>query len=62
MHSVEEFAEQTRLNPQELLQAIKTRRSIRQFTKEPVTTLVIGHPDVKYYRTSHRNPAVVIKA
>lgn len=29
---------------------------------KPVTTLVIGYPAVKYHRTAHRNPAVVIKA
>lgn len=28
----------------------------------PVTTLVIGYSAVKYHRTAHRNPAVVIKA
>ncbi len=36
-NSAENFAEQTRLDPQELLSAIKTRRSIRQFTDEPVS-------------------------
>lgn len=38
---VEEFTEQTRLNPDELLNAIKTRRTIRQFTEEPVAKEVI---------------------
>ncbi len=36
-NAAEDFSEQTRLNPQELLSAIKTRRSIRQFTDEPVS-------------------------
>lgn len=38
---VEEFAEQTRLNPDELLNAIKTRRTIRQFTGEAVSKEII---------------------
>lgn len=38
---VEEFTEQTRLNPQELLSAIKTRRTIRQFTSEPVDQKIV---------------------
>lgn len=38
---IEEFSEQTRLNPQELLSAIKTRRTIRQFTAEEVPQNVI---------------------
>ena len=38
---VEEFSEQTRLNPEELLKAIKTRRTIRQFTEEKIPQNVI---------------------
>ena len=33
---VEEFDEQVRLDPKQLMQAIKTRRTIRQFTDKPV--------------------------
>lgn len=39
--SVEEFAVQTRLNPDELMNAIKTRRTIRQFTAEDVSKEII---------------------
>lgn len=38
---VEEFDKQVRLNPQELMEAIKTRRTIRQFTNKPVPQEVI---------------------
>lgn len=38
---VEEFASQTRLNPQELLAAIKTRRTVRQFTDQTVSKEII---------------------
>lgn len=38
---VEEYEEQVRLNPEELLGAIKTRRSIRNFTSEKVPEEVI---------------------
>lgn len=38
---VEEFEEQVRLNPEEFLQAIKTRRTIRQFTDQKVSKEVI---------------------
>lgn len=37
----EEFEEQTRLNPEELMAAIKTRRTIRQFTEDEVSESVI---------------------
>lgn len=40
-NSVEEFTEQTRLNPDELMAAIKTRRTIRQFTEEAVSEDII---------------------
>ena len=39
--TVEEFEEQTRLNPNTLLNAIKTRRTIRQFTEEKVPKAVV---------------------
>lgn len=39
--SVEDFAEQTRLNPEELMMAIKTRRTIRQFKSDEVTQNII---------------------
>ncbi|MCQ2576158.1 MAG: nitroreductase family protein [Treponema sp.] len=35
--SVEEFEEQVRLNPKQLMDAIKTRRTIRQFTEQKVS-------------------------
>lgn len=38
---VTEYDEQTRLNPEELLQAIRTRRTIRQFTDKPVSDDII---------------------
>ncbi len=38
---VEEFEEQTRLDPDTLMKAIKTRRTIRNFTSEPVPEKVI---------------------
>ena len=37
----EEFDEQTRLSPEELMAAIKTRRSIRQFTDEKIPQEVL---------------------
>lgn len=37
----EQFSEQTRLDPEELMKAIKTRRSIRQFTDEKVPDEVL---------------------
>lgn len=37
----EEYDEQVRLDPKQLLDAIKTRRSVRQFTDEPITQEVI---------------------
>lgn len=39
--TVEEFDKQTRLNPDELLQAIKTRRSIRVFKEDKIPSEVI---------------------
>lgn len=39
--SIEEFVNQTRLNPDELLNAIKTRRTIRQFTEQDVSKEII---------------------
>ena len=38
---VEEYNEQVRLDPQQLLEAIKTRRTIRQFTDEKIPQNVI---------------------
>ena len=38
---VEEFEEQVRLDPKKLMDAIKTRRSIRQFTEKPVSKDVV---------------------
>lgn len=38
---VEEFTKQTRLDPKELLSAIKTRRTIRQFTDKPVPKKIL---------------------
>lgn len=40
--NAEEFSAQTRLNPDELLSAIKTRRTIRQFTSEEVSPEVVN--------------------
>lgn len=40
-NSVESFTKQTRLKPEELLKAIKTRRTIRQFTEEEVSEEII---------------------
>ena len=40
----------------------KISRQLKKAGKgKPVTTLVIGHPAVKYYRTVHRKDAVVAK-
>lgn len=39
--TVEEFEEQVRLKPEELLAAIKTRRTIRQFTSQTVSQEII---------------------
>ncbi len=39
--SVEEFAEQVRLDPKQLLDAIKTRRTIRNFTAQSVSEEII---------------------
>lgn len=41
LDEVEEFDEQTRLNPDTLMQAIKTRRTIRQFEEKEVSEEVI---------------------
>ena len=38
---IEEFEQQTRLDPQELMKAIKTRRSIRQFIDKEVSDEVV---------------------
>ncbi len=37
-----EFSEQTRLDPEELMNAIKTRRTIRQFTEEDVSSDIVS--------------------
>lgn len=39
--TIEEFEEQTRLDPQTLMAAIKTRRTIRNFTEQPVPSEVV---------------------
>lgn len=39
--SVEDFAEQVRLDPKQLMDAIKTRRTIRQFTDKTVSQEII---------------------
>lgn len=40
--SIEDFSEQVRLDPKQLLDAIKTRRTCRQFTAEPVSQEIIN--------------------
>lgn len=39
--STEEFQEQVRLDPEQLMNAIKTRRTIRQFTQEQIPENII---------------------